>query len=523
MMFQMQWSYAFTVLVLLASYRTSDSARILAIFHYNGKSQFSMLENLMKGLAAKGHDVYVASHFPQKNKIPNYTDINLNGSLPEVVNNFTVDFVRYLRPRELMNFLRYLNLEGCKASLNHPAMKDLMKSNDTFDVLITGFLGGDCWIALAHKWKIPIISVISTSTSPWVNDRLMNPDNPSYIPNYFLSYTSEMNFKQRLINTIYYAITKWGQYYLSELPIDLLLRQHFGDDIPPVSELKKNTSLVLINSHFSIHRSRPTVPAYVEVAGLHIATPKPLPEDLDKFLSEAPDGVIYFSFGSLIKCETLPKEKLQAFVDAFKLLPQRVLWKIDGSLVKGLPPNVKTSKWLPQLDVLVHPNVRVFISHGGLMGSLESVYAGVPVVGIPMFFDQMQNVEYLSNIGIARKVDYEDITKDTVYFALKSILEDPSYKRTAKLISERFRDRPQSALETAIFWTEYVIRHGGGAHLRSAAVDMPMYQYLLLDVIAVITLGLVSLLVLMWFMCKRTARFIFASEEDEKGVSKKKA
>lgn len=42
---------------------------------------------------------------------------------------------------------------------------------------------------------------------------------------------------------------------------------------------------------------KPNVPGIVDVGGIHIASAKPLPEDLKKFLDEATHGVIYFSFG----------------------------------------------------------------------------------------------------------------------------------------------------------------------------------------------------------------------------------
>lgn len=41
---------------------------------------------------------------------------------------------------------------------------------------------------------------------------------------------------------------------------------------------------------------------------------------------------------------------------------------------------------------LGHPNVRAFITHGGLMGSTESVYCGVPVIVTPMFGDQVKSI-----------------------------------------------------------------------------------------------------------------------------------
>jgi glucuronosyltransferase len=46
------------------------------------------------------------------------------------------------------------------------------------------------------------------------------------------------------------------------------------------------------------------------------------------------------------------------------------------------------------------------------------------------------------------------------------------------------KDEPQSPLNRAVWWAEYVIRHNGAKHLRSAALDLAWYQYLLLDVAA---------------------------------------
>jgi glucuronosyltransferase len=44
----------------------SEAERILAVFSLNGKSHFVMFEALLKGLAARGHQVYAVGHFPQK-------------------------------------------------------------------------------------------------------------------------------------------------------------------------------------------------------------------------------------------------------------------------------------------------------------------------------------------------------------------------------------------------------------------------------------------------------------------------
>lgn len=39
-------------------------------------------------------------------------------------------------------------------------------------------------------------------------------------------------------------------------------------------------------------------------------------------------------------------------------------------------------------------------------------------------------------------------------------------------------------LDKVTWWIEYVIRHNGAQHLRSPAVDMPLYEYFMIDVIS---------------------------------------
>lgn len=74
-----------------------------------------------------------------------------------------------------------------------------------------------------------------------------------------------------------------------------------------------------------------------------------------------------------------------------------------------------------------HPKVRVFISHGGLLGTIEAAYAGVPMVGIPMFGDQPMNIKAIADNKMGIRLNYGDISKDRVLTAIRTVLDEPRY------------------------------------------------------------------------------------------------
>ena len=62
----------------------------------------------------------------------------------------------------------------------------------------------------------------------------------------------------------------------------------------------------------------------------------------------------------------------------------------------NLPDRVRTTKWAPQNDVLAHPSIRAFVTHGGANSLYEAAYHAVPIVSIPIFADQHDNAAKVS-------------------------------------------------------------------------------------------------------------------------------
>lgn len=83
------------------------------------------------------------------------------------------------------------------------------------------------------------------------------------------------------------------------------------------------------------------------------------------------------------------------------------------------------------------------------------------------------------------------------------------YAENSKRLAIAFNDRPLSPLDTAIYWTEYVIRHNGAPQLRVASVGLPLYQYLLLDVLVPLIVVALLIIFVFYLMAKKFALFLF--------------
>lgn len=69
-------------------------------------------------------------------------------------------------------------------------------------------------------------------------------------------------------------------------------------------------------------------------------------------MDEAEHGVIYISFGSVIKASTMPEDKLKEILGAMAELPYRFIWKWESNDMQMDKNKLYVASWLPQVDIL---------------------------------------------------------------------------------------------------------------------------------------------------------------------------
>ncbi|XP_023940212.2 UDP-glycosyltransferase UGT5 [Bicyclus anynana] len=489
-----------SALLLLAGY--TESANILHVIPFSAMSHYIFLRHIGLELAQRGHNVTVITTHTEKNPPSNYYQVQvqkkqiwelIGGERPNIFDMAELSSEEFHHKVVWPGGLAFTEL-----TLNSSDVQEFLKKDNTFDLVICEQFVQEALYTLASKYNAPLVIISTFGNCMRHNIMTRNPLQLATVLAEYLKLNNPGNFWGRLRN-LYFTVYEylWWRYWYLEKQEDLV-KKYLPDLIgktPSLYEMQKNASLMLINSHFSFDTPTAYLPNIVEIGGMHVRkSNKSLPDDLQKLLDESKHGVVYMSFGSNIRSAELPEHKKKAFLNVFKELKQTVLWKWEEDVLEGKPKNLFTGKWLPQQEIIAHPNIKLFITHGGLIGMQEAIYNGVPIVGVPIFSDQYNNVLLAEEVGVGKLLHYNDFNEDTLNKTINEILNNDSYLKTAREVQKRWNDRPMSPLDTTIFWLEYVIRNKGAEYMKNPARNMNWFEYTMLDVYAFILLIIVAVL-----------------------------
>uniref|UniRef100_A0A3P9KV00 UDP-glucuronosyltransferase n=1 Tax=Oryzias latipes TaxID=8090 RepID=A0A3P9KV00_ORYLA len=477
---------------------------------------------LLEELHARGHNITVirvSTSWYIKEKSPIYSSITVE--VEEALEDFFDVFIKEQIRREgasLSSFFRlhkdfismisHAHALRCNATKHIFENKNLVKQiiDSKFDLVLTD-PAMSAGVVLAKYFNLPVVLNVRWITSG-EGHFVLAPSPLSYIPVPGSGLTDRMDFLQRLKNIFFYGIINFQQIVMVGPIYDDICSKYIEGGCSIVSLLQQ-ADIWLFRSDFVFDFPRPTMPNVVYIGGFQCKPADPLPADLEKFVqSSGEHGVIIMTLGTLVN--ELPQDVANEIAVVFSKMPQKVIWRHIGDRPSKLGDNTLIVDWMPQKDLLGHPQVKVFVAHGGTNGVQEAIYHGVPVLGIPLFFDQYDNLLRLQERGAGKILQLADLNGRTFEEGLKEVLYNISYRQNIQRLSRLHKDKPMSPMDQAIFWIEYVIRHKGARHLISEAFKMPWYSYHSLDVVllvlAVETVLLYFIYAVFRFLCCRRKR-----------------
>uniref|UniRef100_A0A8C6SL48 UDP-glucuronosyltransferase n=1 Tax=Neogobius melanostomus TaxID=47308 RepID=A0A8C6SL48_9GOBI len=482
------------------------------VFPLDG-SHWVNMRVLVEELHSRGHEVTVVRPTDTwyiKAQSPFYKSIALNtasGFGEKQFGTFTMKMVR-LR-REGASVWRRISLEYEIVAAFHELYKknvemiEQMFENETlmqdlkdanYDLVLTdpAIAAG---VLLAHKLALPLVLNVRWTVQGEAHHSIA-PSPLSYTPVAMSELTDKMSFMQRVKNMLIYFFTRFQILCVSDPVFKPLVHKYFGPDVHYM-ELFQAADIWLMRNDFTFEFPRPTMPNVVYMSGFQCKPSRPLSKELEQFVqSSGEHGVIIMTLGTLVA--QLPEDITEEIAAAFAQVPQKVIWRHSGKQPSTLGNNTLLVDWLPQNDLLGHPQTKLFVAHGGTNGLQEAIHHGVPLLGLPLMFDQQDNFFRMEVRGVAKVLDISTVNREVFLQALQELLYQPKYRENMKRLSELHRDQPMKPMDKAMFWIEFVMRHRGAKHLITESYKLSKIQYHCIDVaVFLLTLAALSLFMFM--------------------------
>jgi zeaxanthin glucosyltransferase len=148
------------------------------------------------------------------------------------------------------------------------------------------------------------------------------------------------------------------------------------------------------------------------------------------------EPLVYVSMGTMLNNSV---ERLRLAVQAAQGKGRQVVVAmgpyIDPGDLGELAGNTIAVSYVPQISLLQQADLCV--THGGLNTVLESLYQGVPLVVLPISFDQPGVAARVAHFGVGEFLNAQALTRTRLAEMIGRVLSEPSYKESAQTMQAK--------------------------------------------------------------------------------------
>lgn len=255
------------------------------------------------------------------------------------------------------------------------------------------------------------------------------------VPPPFTDWTYGEAAWRRARNRIGYAVSRWMTRPIAEVVHEYRRRWN----LPPLK-----TAEDFFSKLAQISQQPPAFdfPRKHLPATFHYVGPlrRPLPSQIP-FPWERLDGrpLVYGSLGTL---QNRREETFRCFAEACLGLDVQLVLTHGGGLderaASSLPGDPLVVSYAPQLDLLSRASLT--LTHAGLNTVLDSLACGVPLVAVPITYEQPAIASRVQWCGAGRVAPFSRLNPERLRTALCNVLTDPAYRASAQRVRNSIRE-----------------------------------------------------------------------------------
>jgi len=167
---------------------------------------------------------------------------------------------------------------------------------------------------------------------------------------------------------------------------------------------------------------------------------QPRPDDSQFPLEKLKDRTtLYIALGTIMNDQA---DFYNMCFRAFKDEPWQVVLSIgkqvDPAALDAIPANFVVRPHVPQLEVLQYTSL--FVTHCGMNSTMESLYFGVPMVGLPQQGEQMMTAQRIQELGLGTALDMSTLTVEKLHATVKAAISNQDFRKNAQKLQQYVRN-----------------------------------------------------------------------------------